>query len=335
MLSFNEEALSQANHFKFSQAFNQRENTMFKRLIASLVCLTFSFSNLQYVHAQDFSIDQLPIPGKMISTTSAFVPLILKGMVIHPENALKFDFLMDTGHSNLKGDALSDEALKIMKYFLTALTIPEDDLWVNLSPYEKGRIIQDNFGRTIMGRDLLAEDYVLKQLTASLIYPEKSLGKEFWRQVYSKAAQEFGTTQIPVNTFNKVWIVPSEAVVWEHEDKVIIVKSYLKVMLEEDYLALQKHMSVASPSSGVIASEAKQSLSTVIPAKAGIQNKNDINKLGSQIVRSIVLPVLEKEVNEGKNFAQLRQMYQAMILATWYKKALRESILTHGCPIIS
>lgn len=272
---------------------------MFKRLISSLVCFAFIFSNLQYSYAQDFSIDQLPIPGSMISVTPAYVPLTLKGLIVHPENALKFDFLMDTGYSHLKGNGLSDEALKIMKYFLTALTISEDDLWVNLSPYEKGRTIQRNFGQTMMGRDLLAQDYVLKQLTSSLINPEKALGKEFWQKVYSKATQEFGTTQIPVNTFNKVWIVPSEAVVWEHEGKAFIVKSHLKVMLEEDYLALQKN--------------------TLL--------REDTSSIGARMTRSIVLPVLEKEVNEGKNFAQLRQMFQAMILATWYKKALRKSIL--------
>jgi hypothetical protein len=286
---------------------------MFKRFIASVVCLIFSFSNLSYTHAQavsqvegDYRANQLPVPGSMISTTPAYVPLTLKGLIVHPGNALKFDFLMDIGHSHLKGDGLSDEALKIMKYFLTALTIPEDDLWVNLSPYEKNRIVQDNFGRTIMGRDLLAEDYVLKQLTASLIYPEKALGKEFWQQVYSKAAKVYGTTQIPVNTFNKVWIVPSEAVVWEHEGKVLIVKSHLKVMLEEDYLALSKHQGT-------------------LPSELGLNAKAS---LASQIVRNIVLPVLEKEVNEGRNFARLRQMYQAMILATWYKKVLKESIIT-------
>ena len=294
---------------------------MFKRFIASLVCFTFIFSNFQQSQAQpaspvsgDSSINQLPVPGTMIFTTPAYVPLTLKGLIVHPENALKFDFLMDTGNSRLKGSDLSDEALKIMKYFLTALTIPEDDLWVNLSPYEKGRIIQDNFGQTIMGRDLLAQDYILKQLTASLIYPEKALGKEFWQQVYSKAAKEYGTTQIPVNTFNKVWIVPSEAVVWEHEGKVLIVKSRLKVMLEEDYLALSKHQS--QPGSNGKASQGNN-----------LNASPTTSTLASRIVRAIVLPVLEKEVNEGKNFAQLRQMYQAMILATWYKKALKESIL--------
>jgi len=52
-----------------------------------------------------------------------------------------------------------------------------------------------------------------------------------------------------------------------------------------------------------------------------------INALGSQIVREIVIPELTKEVNEGKNFAQLRQVYNSLILATWYKKKIKDSIL--------
>ena len=59
--------------------------------------------------------------------------------------------------------------MRLVKYFLAALTIPEKDLWVNLSPYEKDRVITDEFGSTEMGRDLLAQDYMLKQLTSSLI----------------------------------------------------------------------------------------------------------------------------------------------------------------------
>ena len=39
------------------------------------------------------------------------------------------------------------------------------------------------------------------------ISPRKNLGKEFWDRVYSKARQMYGTSDIPVNTFNKVWIM--------------------------------------------------------------------------------------------------------------------------------
>src|SRR5208283_224551 len=54
----------------------------------------------------------------------------------------------------------------------------------------------------------------------------------------------------------------------------------------------------------------------------------NINALGSQIVREIVIPELTREVNENKNFAKLRQVYNSLILATWYKKKIKDSILT-------
>jgi len=69
------------------------------------------------------------------------------------------------------------------------------------SAYEKDRIIPNSFGLTEMGRDLLAEDYMLKQITASLIYPEEAIGKKFWKRIYQVAAQKYGTTNIPVMDF--------------------------------------------------------------------------------------------------------------------------------------
>ena len=36
---------------------------------------------------------------------------------------------------------------------------------------------------------------------------------------------------------------------------------------------------------------------------------------------------MTKEVNEDKNFAKLRQVYNSLILATWYKKKIKDSIL--------
>jgi len=266
---------------------------------------------------------RLPAPGVRVGLSPEFSPSILKGLKVHPDNPFRFDFIMDQGDSPSlvkEGDrgSLKQEATKLIKYFLASLTIPEKDLWVNLSPYEKDRIIPQSFGLTEMGRDLLAEDYMLKQITASLIYPEGETGKRFWKRVYEEAAKKFGTTNIPVNTFNKVWIVPEKAVVYENAKAgtAYVVESKLKVMLEQDYLAL---------SHSVIASEAKQSFSTVIPAKAGIQ---DTSSLGSQIVREIVIPELTKEVNEDKNFVQLRQVYNSLILATWYKKKIKDSILS-------
>ena len=89
------------------------------------------------------------------------------------------------------------ESSKLIKYFLAALTTPENEMWVNLSPYEKDRIIPDAFGITEMGRDLLAQDYILKQITSSLMYPEDELGSRFWDKVYAAAYEKFGSVDIP------------------------------------------------------------------------------------------------------------------------------------------
>ena len=113
---------------------------MFKRLIASLVCLTFSFTNLQYVHAQDFSINQLPVPGTMVGVSTPFAPLALKGLIVNPQKPLEFQFIVDTGNSDVipakagiqNQEQLKQKATQLIKYFLTALAIPDDDLWVTL-----------------------------------------------------------------------------------------------------------------------------------------------------------------------------------------------------------
>ncbi len=296
---------------------------MLRRLISCCVSISFLFTlviPVQQVHAQ--SLSDLPQPGTMVSISPAFEPILMKGIKVHPENPFLFDFIMDTGSSpsflkeGVRGSSeqLKRASSKLIKYFLASLTIPEKDLWVNLSPYEKDRMIAGNLGQTQMGRDMLAQDYILKQLTASLIYPEKNLGKIFWDKLYAKAQQMYGTTQIPVNTFNKVWIVADKADVLERGDVAYIIGAHLKVMLEEDYLALSH---------------------TVIPAKGRIDRHSQLlagihntHSLASQIIKQLVLPSIEQEVNQGKNFAPLRQMFYSMILASWYKMALKDALLT-------
>ncbi len=221
----------------------KRRNFLY-RLFSVFIAFTFA-CNLVIPPRNSLAqtILNLPVPGEMVTPTTAFMPTLVKALVVHPENPLEFDFIMDTGDTNLEGEAFKAESTKLIKYFLASLTVPENDVWVNLSPYEKDRIVPQEFGTTEMGKDLLAQDYILKQLTASLMYPESDLGQKFWQRIYAKAQQLYGTTNIPVNTFNKVWIVPDKAVIYETGNTAIVAKSRLKVMLEGDYRALQNNMS--------------------------------------------------------------------------------------------
>ncbi|MBF0489186.1 MAG: hypothetical protein HQL15_01025, partial [Candidatus Omnitrophica bacterium] len=259
--------------------------------LIALILVAFLLNTIapMCVSAQEIS---LPKPGVMVHLSPEFNPPVLKGIKVHADNPFRFEFVLDQGdrtsseakrESNLaKEDYLKTESTKLIKYFLASLTTPEKDLWVNLSPYEKDRIVPDSFGQTEMGRDLLAEDYMLKQITASLIYPEDEVGKKFWKRIYEEAARKYGTTNIPVNTFNKVWIVPEKAVVYENAKvgTAYVVESSLKVMLEEDYLSMTKQDSpplVGGARGGV---DSQNPSSLTLPTKG-----EGINNLGSQIIR--------------------------------------------------
>ncbi len=292
-------------------------------LVIAFIGTTLNIPNVQ---AGEVVVPVMPRPGTMVNLSPAFTPAYLKGIVIHPDNALQFDFLINKGDGKLNDQEKNLEYTKLVKYFLAALTVPDTDQWVNLSPYEKDRIVKDDFGKTEMGRDLLAQDYLLKQITSSLMYPESGIGKSFWDKVYAKAQEQFGNTNIPVNTFNKVWIVPSQAIVYENGNTAYVGQSHLKVMLEEDYLAINKNiispLLVGGARGGVRSQERDITPLPNPPHKVGGNHE-----MASQIIREIILPELEREVNEGKNFAQLRQVFSGMILATWYKKSLKESLL--------
>ncbi|MDD3375317.1 MAG: FHA domain-containing protein [Candidatus Omnitrophica bacterium] len=280
----------------------------------------------------------LPVPGTMVSLSPVFTPTILRGIRVYPNNSLKFDFIVDSGDTGLTGTALKNESEKLIKYFLAALTIPEDNLWVNLSPHEQDRIIPDILGSTDMGTDMLAQDYILKQITASLMNPDEKIGRQFWDRVYKKVYEEYGTIRhlkdgetssnsqgefdranIPVDTFNKVWIMPEKAEVYVQEDRAFVVESKLKVMLETDYVALQAKQQVFSEEYLVYGDNQQPNTISQIP-----NTQNDFSK---EIIREIIIPALEKEVNTGKNFAKLRQIYNSLILAYWFKHNLKESII--------
>ncbi|MDD3375318.1 MAG: hypothetical protein PHY73_06330 [Candidatus Omnitrophica bacterium] len=316
------------------------------KITALAVMFFFTVTSIIPSQAMAQGVLGLPAVGTMVSLSPVFTPTILRGIRVYPNEPLKFDFIVDAGDEIIEseeaptrlagsqgsrskfaqadltkaegfrksGAHLKAESEKLIKYFLAALTIPEDNLWVNLSPHEQDRIIPDSLAQTDMGTDMLAQDYILKQVTASLMYPEDELGKQFWQEIYKKAYEEYGTTNIPVDTFNKVWIMPEKAEVYVQEDRAFVVESRLKVMLEEDYLALTH----ASETLSVNRETPNASQDTLHSSR---------NKLASDIVREIIVPALEKEVNTGKNFASLRQIYNSLILAYWFKHNLKESIV--------
>ncbi|MFH1363323.1 MAG: triose-phosphate isomerase, partial [Candidatus Omnitrophota bacterium] len=294
----------------------KKQKRLSVRIFSLLVVFSFVYNLIipiqpAYTQYLPSGVLNLPAPGTRLFTTPAFNPTFIQGITVHPENPLEFDFIVNVGEGKPTEQILQEDISKSINYFLAALTVPENEVWVNLSPYEKDLAISQNFGDTQMGSDLLAQDYMLKQLTASLMYPEEKLGENFWKGVYRKAQEKYGTTNLPITTFAKVWIIPDKAVVYEQGSSAMVIQSHLKVMLEEDYQALQKNLGLPKHGLDRIARNDAESASAIT----------------SEAVREFLVAEIEREVNEGKTFANLRQIYNSIILATWYKDNLQRSLL--------
>lgn len=277
----------------------------------SKAMLLLVFIGLGVVEVRQAVALELPAPGVVVHPSSAYNPPVLLGISLHANDPLMIDFIVHPGDEELHDEQLQQESVKLIKYFMAALTVPEDEMWVNLSPYEKDRIIAEDFGKTEMGRDLLAQDYILKQLTASLMNPQDELGGEFWERVYQRAYEEYGTTDVPMNTFNKVWIVPDRAQIYQNGANVFVVDSRLRVLLDGDYLALEANAGSTKHGLGDVSRE----------------ELTELSKVSAQVVREIILPEIEREVNEGRLFAPLRQIAHSVILANWYKANIRQGVL--------
>ena len=273
---------------------------MLRRIVACFVVLCFVSTTI-LSSAAFAQLTVTPVAPGMSAPIDR--PAVLKGIVIDANDPFKLDFIIQSGDVALENKQKQEQYSRLIRYFLASVTVPDTDQWVNLSPDEKDRIIADNFGQTEMGRDLLAQDYLLKQAASSLSNPSTTLGKKFWEKIYERAYRQYSTTDIPTDVFNRVWITPDSVKLYEKDGAVYVLESRLKVQLESDYLAAQRQ-DVLDPAN------------------------NDLTQLSREVMREVILPVLEQEVNEGRDFSVLRQVYSGMLLAAWYKQALRESILT-------
>ena len=293
------------------------------KAIAVFLALAVFFSSLSPLALSEVvpapqpasSVYNLPLPTKLLSVSEKFSYPVLKGLRFNPKNPLNIEFLVDTAN---KDDVSKEEADRLIKYFLAGLTLPQEELWVNLSPFEGERVASDNLALTDLGKDLLGQDYCLKQLVSSLTYPGTELGKRYWDSVTAVMKDE-GRGMKDVNTYNKVWVMPQKSVVYEKGDTAFVLEASLKVMHERDYVAQQRNLP-KDEGRGMKDEKTKKD--------EGGRTKDEKGKteeIASRVFKEVILPEVNQEVNHGKNFATLRQIYNSLVLAVWFRKKFKDS----------
>jgi hypothetical protein len=116
----------------------KKKSNLMYRILCGFISFAFLFSIVVppgTAQVVSNTVLGLPVPGTMVNLSNAHVPFLIQGMTVYYDNPFQFDFILDTGSDNVTShDQIKEESRKLIKYFLASLTIPEDDLWVNLSP---------------------------------------------------------------------------------------------------------------------------------------------------------------------------------------------------------
>ncbi|MFC1631902.1 chemotaxis protein CheB [Candidatus Omnitrophota bacterium] len=239
-----------------------------------------------------------------------YTPPTLKSLIVHPESTDNyFDFILDTGSpspSLRPGEAISTLeplAKELIDYFFLGITLPSEDLWVNLNSVRQNAITSPRLALTDIGKVLLEADLNLKKDCCRFTDPRTKTGKEYWGKLQARLNEvDLNTSQLPIG--NRFWIIPEEAVVEEDQENntVTIVNSKLKVCLQQEYLELRNNqVSLLSD-----------------------QNQHPQARLAQDIadftMKEVILPAIQEEVNHGKAYAKLRQVYNSLILAEYYKQ---------------
>ncbi|MDD5115891.1 MAG: hypothetical protein PHW98_02355 [Candidatus Omnitrophica bacterium] len=277
-------------------SFKQKHYPFLNRIIAALLSFLLLFE--QSAVAQ--TAGEMDISGRignfmMSAQPGSFRPAHLR-YISYDKLKQSFRVILNMGDSGGYAGA-SRSILQPLRFFYIGLTIPNEDLWVNLRPDSADDVINGCLSATDLGKILLEADLELKKDLAHATFPSTPEGKEYWDKIYGKIEEIYGpgirNTRTCIDT--RIWVVPGETIICEDENSAYIYKARLDVVTETEYLRDKR------------------------TGKNIDRRIKIINDYSSRLMKDIILPKIRKEINTGSKYAPLRQAYYSLILAQWFK----------------
>ena len=287
-----------------------------------------SLASLVSVAEKDDSTQSI----ELLAPSRSYTPLLMNGLRVS-EDGKGLGFLVDSGQSGFEigSQEYQNEVRKVMDYFWECLGIKAELQWVNLSPFGNRRMLSEELAGTRLGHDLLSFDYNLKIFSASLLHPDTDSGKSYWKELYQRLKSGIGTTNVPIRSHHTITIMPAIAQIYETSKPVdpIDSKNSLDGFLAGAFLCagvVSENKLIAVCSTG------EEAISHMPLAGSTGQNRSRneviVTELATNVFRETILPIIERELNEGELFSENRQIFQCMILSTWLKvKAETEGLI--------
>ncbi len=249
-----------------------------EHLVKKIVVLTFciAFGLEQVVWPAGYGTGTLPSLLKSASKT-----VYLSGIEINYDGGL--NILWEK--SGKSGEISREEKLISMKFFLSALALPDDDLWVNLNvTSDESEILGGDMKFMDIGRVFLEADIQLKRDVKDALM-ETSLMEDLF---------ELGEVEENLNP--RFWIVPGRIEIEASNKTMYITNCRLKVKVE---------IGPDGDGQSMKNNEARRKLAE------GIEEK--------------VIPILNEKVNTGSEYVRLRQAVRAVVAAFWYERHVPEN----------
>jgi hypothetical protein len=210
---------------------------------------------------------------------------------------LRYGFTVDTVEGDQPSYGGRRAAQLASDAFFVWLALPPSDFTVNLNPDEPDRIIEAQFGRTDAGRVLLEADLQMKKTVAKLIHPDTPLGKEYFATLQGEA-KCLSTRQ---------WIVPEPATVRENGGELYILDAPLSVKMEAEYFKTSGLLGGQCDAGGKVAQEQNEA-----------------------VYRRMILPLVQRAVNEDPAYADLRRVYVSRVAAEWYRERSASKVTAYS-----
>lgn len=239
-------------------------------------------------------------------------PPLVGGVEFPLDDPLKigFSLLADATHEMPSAAEQVELQTRLGRYLNTFLVLKGEHVNVNLSPLESYCGLPELLRNTELGRDLLAQDVVLKHFTAAQMHPSTPHGKAFWDR--ANAIPDAGSR---FESCFRVWIVPGKVAVRESMKErkgcVAIEKLGLDVLCEQDYETMRRFR------------EARQ----MAPAP---DRSPQLDAGLISLFQELILPEIQKEVSLGPRFGLLRQILSVLVVAKWIMQSQLGEALTRA-----
>ncbi|MFJ6571215.1 hypothetical protein ACIQNU_27755 [Streptomyces sp. NPDC091292] len=175
--------------------------------------------------------------------------------------------------------------------FFTWLALTPEKFWVNLNPDQPDKIMDSAFGKTDAGRILLEADLEMKRDYADAMNPTKRPEADrFWKSMPRNAQG------VPCWFQVRNWIEPDTAQVREQDGGIYILDTPLKV--KSEYMKID----------------------AVPPGSYLCDFDETQKKWAEQQVNTLIIPEVEKRINNDPEYADLRRVYTARVAAEWIRQ---------------